>query len=190
MNGQDRAELLQLLNGSDKALRRIEEAIVRFNADLPTELKREQTPTQIAEDAKSLHHAIQTIISLIATNGDAWLTFKDFCAADGVDSIRALNHLAEALDTSGIGSPGELLLAASEMAADDLKPIRKRPKSAAKAVRFSLVFHTAQAASEAGVLISRSSTTFQKIMSSVFRAANIMADPEHDIREFLKATAN
>lgn len=188
MREQDRAELLRLLNGSVKALRRIEGAVARYRADLPTEIEREQTPTQIAEDAKRLHNAIQTIAGLIASGGDAWLAFKENCASDGAEGVQALHHLVEALG-AGRGESGHLLTAAAAVTADELKPTRKRPKSAAKAVRFALVFHTAQAAADAGVLVSRSSASFQQIMAAVFHAANIVADPDHDIREYLKATA-
>ncbi len=188
MREQDRAELLRLLNGSEKAVRRIDGAVARYRSDLPTEIEREQTPTQIAEDAKRLRQAIHTIASLIASGGDAWLAFKENCASDGATGVQAVHHLVEALGP-GPGEPGDLLTAAAAVTADELKPTRKRPKSAAKAVRFALVFHTAQAATDAGVLVSRSSAAFQQIMAAVFRSANIVADPDHDIREYLKATA-
>ena len=188
MREQDRAELLRLLNGSEKAVRRIDGAVARYRSDLPTEIEREQTPTQIAEDAKRLRQAIHTIASLIASGGDAWLAFKENCASDGATGVQAVHHLVEALGP-GPGEPGDLLTAAAAVTADELKPTRKRPKSAAKAVRFALVFHTAQAATDAGVLVSRSSAAFQQIMAVVFHAANIVADPDHDIREYLKATA-
>jgi hypothetical protein len=178
---EDRAALLALLNGKETALCWIENAIGRYKEDLPHEIEREQTPSAIATEAKRLHQALQTIAEQIAREGDAWLTFKQNCAIEGSEAIAALVCLNEALGP-GPNEPADWLLSAAELTAQELKPTKKRPNSAAVAVRYNLVHHTALAARNAGVPVSRNSTVFQEIVTIVFRAANIHTDPDRDIR--------
>ena len=182
MKDRDRVELLRLLNGSENALSWVTNAIARYRDDLPVEIEREQTPTAIATDAKKLHQALRTIAEQIASDGDAWMTFKQNCAIEGAQAIAALHHLTEALGP-GSNEPAEWLISAAEITADELKPTRKRPKSAAVAVRYNLLHHVAFAARNAGVSVSRNSSAFQKIAAISYRLANIYTDPDGDIKK-------
>lgn len=182
----NRDKMLALLNGSAQGLRKIEFAIGNFLAMLPIARQATQTPSDIKKDADELHQALQSLVRIIAADGDAWSNFKAAAAADG--QAAALASLIEALGP-GAGEHGEALAFVAGQTADDLKPSRKRPRSADKNTRFALMFHVANAAQDAGVLVSRNSTAFREITAIVFEAANIHADPEHDIREYLKAFA-
>ena len=181
-----RESMLALLNGNAQALRKIEFAIGQYLEMLPIARLATQTPRDIKKDADELHQALQSLVRIMADDGEAWANFKAGAAADG--QAAALHNLIEALGP-GAGEPGEALAFAAGQTADDLKPSRKRPRSADKNTRFALMFHVANAAQDAGVLVSRNSTAFREITAIVFEAANIHADPEHDIREYLKAFA-
>lgn len=178
---RERAELLALLNGNESAVDWIWHAIERYRQDLPAEIEREQTPTAIAKDAKHLHQALQTISEQIANGGDAWLTFKQNCATEGSHAIAALHCLTEALGP-GANEPADWLLSAAEITEKELKPSRKRPKSAAVAVRYNLLHHIAQASKRAGVQASRNNPAFLDIVALSYQAANIYTDPDNDIR--------
>lgn len=182
----DRDKMLGLLNGSAQALRKIEFAIGDYLAMLPIARQATQKPSEIKNDADELHQALQNLVRIMADDGDAWTNFKAGAVADGQG--KALASLMDALGP-GAGEPGDALAFVAQQTADDLKPSRKRPRSADKITRFVLVFHVANAAHESGVLVSRNSTAFREIIATVFEAANIQADPEHDIREYLKAFA-
>jgi hypothetical protein len=180
---RERLRLHALLNGSDKAVRQIEAAITHYAEMLPMARAAKQLPSEVKKDADDLHKALQTIVRIITNGGDAWEFFKSSAAADGLTT--PLHQLTEALGP-GIGEPGDALVFVAEQNAADLKPTKSRPRSPDKVSRISLMSHVANAARDAGVLISRNSTAFQEITAAVFLAANIHADPDHDIREFLK----
>ncbi|WP_146180568.1 hypothetical protein [Limnohabitans curvus] len=180
---RERLRLHALLNGSDKAVRQIEAAITHYAEMLPMARAAKQLPSEVKKDADDLHKALQTIVRIIADGGDAWEFFKSNAADEGL--VKPLHQLTEALGP-GAGEPGDALVLIAEQNAADLKPKKSRPRSPDKVSRFSLMFHVANAARDAGVLISRNSTAFQEITAAVFLAANIHADPDHDIREFLK----
>lgn len=181
---RERLRLHALLNGSDKAVRQIEAAIAHYAEMLPMARAAKQLPSEVKKDADDLHKALQTIVRIIADGGDAWEFFKSNAADDGL--AKPLHQLIEALGP-GAGEPGDALVLIAEQNAVELKPTKSRPRSPDKVSRFSLMFHVANAARDAGVLISRNSTAFQEITATVFSTANIHADPDHDIREFLKA---
>lgn len=180
----ERSRLLALLNGSEKAVRQIEEAITRYAVMLPMARAAKQKPTEVKRDADELHQALQTLVRIIGESGEAWQNVKAAAAAEGLaDTVFSL---AESM-APGRGEPGDTLVRVAADVADDLKPAKKRPRSPDKVSRFVLMFHTANAARDAGVLVSRNSTAFQDIAAVVFSAAGIPQDPEHDIREYLEA---
>lgn len=184
LNEQKRERLLALLNGSEKALRLIEAAIARYIELLPIAREAMQKPSEIKKEADDLHLALKNLVRIIASGGEAWEYFKAGAMADGL--ALPLHQLTEALG-SGASESGEALVFAASQSADDLKPTQSRPKSADKISRFIFLFHLANAAREANVLISRNSKQFQEIIDISFEAVNIVADPEHDIRKYLQA---
>lgn len=180
----ERARLQALLNDSESAVRRIEDAISRYSAMLPIARQAAQKPSEIKKDADDLHQALQTLVRIIADEGNAWGNFKA-CAAD--DGLAApLHHLIEALGP-GESEPGEAMARAAAQSASELQPTKGRSRTPDKAERFVLMFQVGAAAREAGVLISRNSAALRQIVEVAFAAANIQADPEHDIRTFLKS---
>lgn len=182
----DRDKMLGLLNGNAQALRKIESAIGEYLAMLPIARQAKQNPSEIKKDADELHLALQNLVRIMADDGDAWTNFKAGAVADGQG--KALASLMDALGP-GAGEPGDALAFVAQQTADDLKPVRKRPRSTDKITRIVLVFHVANAARESGVEIARKNAAFREIIATVFEAANIHADPEHDIREYVQAFA-
>lgn len=192
----DRDKMLALLNGNAQALRKIEFAIGQYLEMLPIARQAKQEPREIKNDADELHQALQSLVRIMADDGEAWTNFKAGAAADGQAS--ALHNLIEALGP-GAGEPGEALAFAAAQTADDLKPSRKRPRSAEKSTRFVLMFHVANTAQEAGVLVSRNSTAFREIIETAYEAAGIsnrthgrefgLYNAENDLKEYLKAFA-
>lgn len=181
---RERKRLLALLNGSDKAVRLIESAISRYTLMRPIARDAAQKPTEIKKDADDLHKALQTLVRIIADSGDAWMNFKAGAGAEGL-SI-PLNMLTDALGP-GAGEPGDALVLIAAETAADLKPGIGRPKGADNVSRIGLIFHVANAARDAGVLVSRNSKAFQEISEAVYVAAGIPQSPERDIRDYLEA---
>lgn len=190
---QERARLQALLNGSERAVRRIEDAIGRYSTMLPIARQAKQEPKEIKRDADDLHQALQTLVRIIADGGEAWTNFKASAAADG--QAMPLHCLIEAL---GPG-PGEALARVAHETAEDLKPIKRRPRSPEKVERFVLLFHVISAATEAGVIVSRGSPAFLEIVETAYEAAGIsnrakgrefgLHNAENDLKEYLKKSA-
>ncbi len=180
---QERAQLLALLNGSERAVQRIEEAIGRYITMLPMALQATQKPSEAKKEADRLRQALQTLVGIIADGGEAWNNFRAYAADDGL--AVPLHHLIEALGP-GANESGEALARVAAQSAIEMTPSGGRRRGPEKAERFILLFHVSNAARDAGVLISRNSAAFRKITEAAFRAANVDSDPEHDIREYLK----
>jgi hypothetical protein len=184
MRDRERAELLQLLNGNQVALRRIEGAVSRFKQMLPIEVARKKAPTEVAKDAKRLHDAIQTIAGLVRNKGDVWATFREHCFSDGKIGVDALLHLEEAF-IPGAGEPGDTLAFAASMTADELKPTRGASFSVKKEERLNLLHHAVNAARDAGLKFTRHSAESNEFVRLVYLAAGIDVDHDNDVRDYM-----
>lgn len=193
---EERARLQALMNDSERAVRRIEDAINRYSVMLPIARRAKQKPGEIKKDADDLHQALQTLVRIIADGGDAWSNFKAGAAAD--DLAMPLHCLIEALGP-GAGEPGEALTRVAKETVEYLKPTKSRPRSPDKAERFVLMFHLIVAANEAGVPVSRNNHAFMEIIETAYEAAGIsnraarrefgLHNAENDLKEYLKKAA-
>ena len=186
LSQHDRGRLFDLFGGNEPAIRQIEFAVSHYPLARQHARDRWKKPAEIKKEADVLHQALRTLATAASTNSEAWQSFKWAAIDQGL--IREFQALQGAVG-NGAGEPGEALVFAAQESAECLKPKKGSPGIPDKEARLSFMLNIVNAARLAGIAVTRADSTFREIAEIAYRSANVTADPEHDIRDFLKAQA-
>lgn len=177
-----RATLLRLLRGSQRALREVEAAVWRYQAERAAMRLRGPARGSRNRDAEALHQALQTLVRIASQGGAAWAGFLEQSAASGrlaPSTLGALQDLAS--------EPGRALADAAARSARSLAPTRGRPVSEERGLRLQLISSATLAAVRTGLHTTTSGAgRYRLLIEGVFEIAGIPQSPDHDVRHYLR----
>lgn len=177
-----RATLLRLLQGSQRAMQEIEAAVRRYQEARAAIRLRSPARGGRNRDAEALHQALQTLVRIASEGGAAWTGFLGQSAA--IDQL-APSTLGALQDLAS--EPGHALVDAASRSARNLAPTRGRPISEERILRLQLISSATLAAARTGLHTTISGAgRYRLLIEGVFEIAGIPQSPDHDVRHYLR----